>query len=341
MKEYKPKTHKNSSIDTLILTHGDTDGICSGAIAKSAYPNSYLYFTSPVGLLRKIDIAEGYKNVIICDIAIDQKNSVALLQKLRDIAKKSNLLYIDHHPGPADKWNEKWLYNDHASCSAELTYNTLVSKLDKNMRRIAIYGAIGDYADETLKIKTWYKYWDRRTLAFEGGALVQAITFAGREFDFKRMLIEYLYKNKTPSSIPNVLDFAKKCSQNEEMLQLKIRKEIKILENFAYVIDPESYKSKSAIYTAAIGNRKIGAAIEYRANKNVYDISFRSSSDIDLNIILRNIAPKFKGTGGGLPKAAGARIPADNIDNFLIELDREIEKAEIFIKNDVENNNEL
>lgn len=324
MNEYKRDLYKDNFIDTLILTHGDTDGVCSGAIAKCAYPNSHLYFTNPVGLLRKLDIIKGYKNIIICDIAIDERNSEVLLQKLKDIAQKYNLIYIDHHPGPAQSWNETWLYNDHASCSSELTYNTLISRLNNNMRRVAIYGAIGDYADDTPNIKEWYKSWDKRTLFFQGGALSQAIIFAGREFDFKRLLIEHLHKNKLPSSIPNVLEFAKKCSNIEEELQSKIRKEVKILDNFAYVIDPESYKSKSAIYAASIGNRKIGGSAEYRENKHVYDISFRSNSDVDLNIILRKIAKKFEGTGGGLPEAAGARIPADKFNNFLKELDRQI-----------------
>ena len=39
---------------TLILTHGDSDGICSGAIAKTAYPDAYVYFTNPVSLLDEL-----------------------------------------------------------------------------------------------------------------------------------------------------------------------------------------------------------------------------------------------------------------------------------------------
>ncbi|WP_341537171.1 hypothetical protein [Methanosarcina barkeri] len=41
---------------TLVLTHGDSDGICSGAIAKTAYPDAYVYFTNPVNLLEKLGL---------------------------------------------------------------------------------------------------------------------------------------------------------------------------------------------------------------------------------------------------------------------------------------------
>ena len=58
---------------TLILTHGDSDGICSGAIAKTAYPDAYVYFTSPVSLLEKLNLIEDVETLIICDIAIDER----------------------------------------------------------------------------------------------------------------------------------------------------------------------------------------------------------------------------------------------------------------------------
>lgn len=323
---------QDRAIETIIFTHGDSDGICSGAIAKTAYPNSQVYFTSPVSLVKKLDLAKGYKRVIICDIAIDERTSTELLQRLKEVAKESDLIYIDHHPIPENGWNEKWLHNDPCVCSSELTYKVLAHRLNRDVRRVAIYGAIGDYADDSDSVKLWCEDWDKRTLFFEAGALIQAIIYAGREFDFKRFLVEHLAKDKLPSDIPEVLEFARNCSELEEQLRLRIKKQVKSLQNLAYVIDPKGYKSKSAIYAAAYGQRKVGGSAEYRQTKHSYDISFRSRSPVDLNRILRDLAPRYGGTGGGLAEAAGARIPVANFKNFLSDLDIRIGEEEHRLK---------
>ena len=323
---------KERATETIIFTHGDSDGICSGAIAKSAYPDSQVYFTSPVSLLRKLEFGKGYKRVIICDIAIDERTSTQLLQRLRELSRESELIYIDHHPVPQKGWNETWLHNDPCACSSELTYKVFAHRLNRDVRRVAIYGAIGDYADDTDSVKEWSKEWDKRTLFFQAGALIQAVIYAGREFDFKRVLVENLSKDRLPSTIPDVLDFAKKCSDLEEQLRLRIKKQVKSLHNIAYVIDPKGYKSKSAIYAAAYGQRKIGMAAEYRQTKHSYDMSFRSRSPVDLNHILREVAPRYGGTGGGLAEAAGARIPVADFKAFLNELDVRIGEEEQRLK---------
>lgn len=323
---------KERATETIIFTHGDSDGICSGAIAKSAYPDSQVYFTSPVSLLRKLEFGKGYKRVIICDIAIDERTSTQLLQRLRELSRESELIYIDHHPVPQKGWNETWLHNDPCACSSELTYKVFAHRLNRDVRRVAIYGAIGDYADDTDSVKEWSKEWDKRTLFFQAGALIQAVIYAGREFDFKRVLVENLSKDRLPSTIPDVLDFAKKCSDLEEQLRLRIKKQVKSLHNIAYVIDPKGYKSKSAIYAAAYGQRKIGMAAEYRQTKHSYDMSFRSRSPVDLNYILREVAPEYGGTGGGLAEAAGARIPVADFKAFLNELDVRIGEEEQRLK---------
>jgi len=41
---------------------------------------------------------------------------------------------------------------------------------------------------------------------------------------------------------------------------------------------------------------------------------------LDLNVILRELVPKYGGTGGGLPLAAGARVPREAFIEFLMDL---------------------
>jgi RecJ-like exonuclease len=55
--------------------------------------------------------------------------------------------------------------------------------------------------------------------------------------------------------------------------------------------------------------------------RGIIDMSLRTCDvNIDLNKILRHIAPKLGGSGGGHPSAAGARVPEEKFDEFIREL---------------------
>ncbi|MCZ7361815.1 MAG: DHHA1 domain-containing protein [Candidatus Methanoperedens sp.] len=234
-------------MNSIVFTHGDSDGICSGAIAKSAFPGSTVFFTNPVNLLSDLTgISEHYNNIVICDIAIDEKTSIQIKQKLSELAQISDVSYIDHHPVPEGGFNKSWFHHDTCS-SAELTYRIFEKRLNRDIRRVAIYGAIGEFS-ETAAIKKWERLWD--------------------------------------------------------------------------VIDINGYMSKAAIYAGSFGRTLVGVSCEYRPHKQVYDISLRlKNGGVDLNTILRRLAPYHGGTGGGHPFAGGARIPRDELKAFLYDLD--------------------
>lgn len=320
------KSRKHEDKSTLILTHGDSDGVCAGAIAKSAYPEADVYFTSPVGVIDDLNIADGYRNVIISDIAIDEKHCMDLFKRLDEIASVADLTYIDHHPLPDRCVTANWLHHDQGICASELTYKVLEDRLSRDMRRVAIYGAIGDYYDSSPSVKEWLRDWDKRSLFFQAGTLIQALIYSGRNYDFKRKLIVPLSHDKIPTEIPNVLKYAKEGASLEEKLRIHVKHEVKALNNLAYVVDPNGYMSKSAIYAASYGQRDVGISAEFRHKRNAYDMSLRSrnSESVDLNLLLRRIAPLFGGSGGGHAAAAGARIPKDSFNAFLRELDKAI-----------------
>lgn len=310
--------------ETLILTHGDSDGICSGAIAKTAYPDAYVYFTNPVNLLEKLRLIEDVKTLIICDIAIDERNCSQLHAALSGFAEKCDLYYIDHHPLPKSCEKESWFYHDLEACSSELTYRLFEDRLDRDMRRIAIYGAIGDFCDNTPCLKNWVKDWDKRNLYFQAGTLTQAILYKGREYEFKRSLFEPLSKDIIPSNIPELLKLAREAAINEERIRLFVKYNVEALKNSAYIVNTNNSISKAAIYAASYGRREVGIAAEYRERKGAYDLSIRSRGKIDVNHILRSVAPRFGGSGGGHPLAAGARIPEDSLNAFLRAFDKEL-----------------
>ncbi|MDI9395689.1 MAG: DHHA1 domain-containing protein [Euryarchaeota archaeon] len=312
---------------TLILTHGDSDGICSGALAKSAFPDAYVYFTSPVNLLEKLDLIEGVETLIICDIAIDERYFSELYYALEGLADECSLYYIDHHPLPEKCRKEEWFYHDTGVSSSELTYRVFEDYLSKEMRRVAIYGAIGDFCDNTPCIKSWVKDWDKRGLYFQAGTLTQAIIHKGKEYEFKRTLIEPLSKNEIPSNIPDLLELAREAAINEENIRYFVKENVKVLKNSAYIVNINNSISKAAIYAASYGQRDVGITAEYRERKGVYDLSIRSRGKVDLNRLLRSLAPKFGGSGGGHPLAAGARIPEKSLEAFLKAFDKKLGEA--------------
>jgi single-stranded-DNA-specific exonuclease len=312
---------------TLILTHGDSDGICSGAIAKTAYPDAYVYFTSPVNLLDKLSLIEDVETLIICDIALDERHCSRLYPLLNEFAEKCNLYYIDHHPLPNNYGKEDWFYHDIEACSSELTYRLFEDRLNRDMRRVAIYGAIGDFCDNTPHVKSWVKDWDKRNLYFQAGTLIQAIFHKGKDYEFKRNLLDPLSKDIIPSNIPDLLEFAREAAINEEKIRLFVKENVRVLRNSAYIVNTNNSISKAAIYAASYGQREVGIAAEYRERKGAYDLSIRSRGDVDVNRLLRSIAPKFGGSGGGHPLAAGARIPENFLDAFLRAFDTELREA--------------
>lgn len=323
-----PEVQERLKAKTLILTHGDSDGICSGAIAKNAYPNAYVYFTSPVSLLEKLDLIEEVETLIICDIAIDERYCSELFSTLSKFADECNLYYIDHHPLPENCGEKKaWLYHDTEACSSELTYRTFESRLDRDIRRVAIYGAIGDFWDNSPYVKKWEKDWDKRNLYFQAGTLIQAILYKGKDYEFKRRLLEPLSKDIIPSSIPGLLELARDGAINEERLRLFVKENVKTLKNSAYVVNTNNSLSKAAIYAASYGQKDVGIAAEYRDRKNAYDLSIRSRGNVDVNKILRLLTPKFGGSGGGHPLASGARIPEASLNAFLKAFDIKLGEA--------------
>jgi RecJ-like exonuclease len=312
---------------TLILTHGDSDGICSGAIAKTAYPDAYVYFTSPVSLLDKLNLIENVKTLIICDIAIDERRCSELYSVLNKFARKCNLYYIDHHPLPENCKKEDWFYHDVEACASELTYRVFEALLSRDMRRVAIYGAIGDFQDNTPYVKNWVRDWDKRSLYFQAGTLIQAIIHEGKDYDFKRDLLEPLSNDIIPSNIPGLLELAREAAINEEKIRLFVKENVEVLKNSAYIVNTNNSISKAAIYAASYGQREVGIAAEYRERKGAYDLSIRSRGNIDLNRLLRSVASKFGGSGGGHPLAAGARIPEDSLEAFLRAFDKKLGEA--------------
>jgi single-stranded-DNA-specific exonuclease len=311
---------------SIIFTHADSDGICSGALALAANGDSPLFFTNPVSVLSDIDEARGYDRVIVCDIAINLPRSKDMKAKFDALAKECEVIYIDHHPLPPG-FQAKWLFHDDKASAAELTFNYFQNELSPDMSRVAMYGAIGDYEDMTPGARELIDNWDKRSLYYQAGTLSQGIEIGRRDYDFKRGLVRELAKNILPSEIGVLAKNALIAARHEDEMRQRVQRDVVRMRNISYVLDMNGCMGKAAIFARVYGKTTVGLSAEYRNHRDAYDFSTRGIGNVDLNVIIGDVASRNGGTGGGHPRAAGGRIPDKNMKQFLLDLDNAVGSA--------------
>ncbi len=306
---------------TIIFTHGDCDGVCSGALALAANPGAKVFFSSPRSLLSDLEEAKGFERLIASDLAINISTSGQFKATMDVLSKKMEIIYLDHHPLP-DGFTAPWLIHDIDSCGSLLTFKYFIDDLDPDINRVAMYGAIGDYRDGSPFALELTTHWDKRSLYYQAGTVSQGVELERRDYDFKRYMLNMLSRNVLPSEISELASRAKESSRMEDDMRKRVEHDVVKMKNLSYVIDPNGSISKAAIYARVYGKTPVGISAEHRADKQVYDISVRALGDANLNILLDNIASKYGGSGGGHSQAGGGRVPENNLVAFLTDMDR-------------------
>lgn len=311
---------------TRIFTHGDGDGLCAGAIALCARPDAEVSFTSPANVAGDLKRARPGDEVIICDIALPDGGLDELLATMRELASSGALIYIDHHPLPPsidESAIPGVVVHELGPCAAELAYRTFEKEVPREMLKVAVYGAVADYADDTPLVKAALNAMDKRTAYLEAGILVSGLDTLKHDRDAKLDVLRHLAAGRPPSAHRGLVGAALLQAWHEEELEERISKSVVKLSHVAYVIDPRGPLGKSAIYAMAAAGAVVGLA--FNIEDDHADVSLRTRSDkVDLNVIVRPLARSLGGTGGGHPKAAGAKIPKDKVEEFAKELDKAI-----------------
>ncbi len=316
----------------LILSHGDVDGICSAALISRWRKDVKVFFSHPYGLLEdlKENIKNGpYDNIFILDISLNERDLNELLALFKQLG---NVIYIDHHPlplgihiGDIRRVTSKFVYSQFA-CTSELVYRFLERRIPGDLSRVAIYGGIGDYMDTTPYMKELLRFWDKRSLYFEAGILINSLERKRGDYDFKRELVNYLRKNLLPSEWRLLVGLAIEEAKIEEKLRNWVKDNVKKVGNIAFVINPPGPLSRAAIFAKAVTRAPVGLAGVIRKKDKMIDMSLRANEIpmLDLNLILRKLSLKFGGSGGGHKYACGARIPAGKFEKFISSLDKEV-----------------
>lgn len=313
-------------MERIILAHGDCDGVCSASIVLSAKRDAKVVFTNPVGLLSELRLIEAGET-IITDIALTPAHRDGIVAEFKRLSSTGGVVYLDHHPLPPGLELKdlpvKTIEGTEGACASELAYTYFKEVLDPEMSRVAVYGAIGDYSDDTPGIREILKNWDKRELYLEAGILIAALEgVKRRDFAFKRSLVEYLSENRLPSMDVNLVETAIRESGRDEEMRSVVKSLVKTYGRVAYVVNVEWSLGKAATYARAYGNAVVGVAAEESGGH--MDLSIRSFGLKDLHRITSEVAEKLGGVGGGHENATGARIPREKLLDFIEMLDEKL-----------------
>jgi len=308
---------------TFILCHADADGICSGAIALSKFPGAEVFFTKPVSLLADLKDVQADR-IVITDIAITKRDAREILALLKEKARRAEIYYFDHHPLPNNiseeelKRTVKWFHKLKVSAS-EIIYQHFRDEIPRERVWPAIYGAIADYTENTPFVQTVLKNWERRALYFEVSTLVLGTKVEEfTSYDIKRDLVKLLARGGNPSDLYGLVNAAKAAVTLEFELYRDVKKQAKVKGNIAWVenLHTFGFRGAAALFSATVRRVPVGFCVH--ARKGHLDITIRTRDySIQLNKIAEKIAEKVGGSGGGLPEAAGARIPEGKLEDFI------------------------
>jgi RecJ-like exonuclease len=318
---------------SVVLTHGDLDGITSGAIALLVFPGSDFYFTRPSQVHQDLyRVAKDKPDIVhVSDIAINSKKFSEVLRALDRFPESTEIHWTDHHPMTTKERRELEkrvdLVHDTGPCAAELVYRKFEGPLPEHALRLALYGAIGDYCDDTPFAQTHFDDVDKRTLYLEAGLLVQAL----QEIDYRKEskdLVHQLAMGIKPSSMDDIVSLALKATRIEHEVFRYVQQNARKLGPVGYVLDMpiNGYRGKSAKFSAYVTDSKVG--ISARSSDEEVDMSIRRrGTKVDLNKTLNTILKDIEGSsGGGHPAAAGASLDRNDFPRFLQLLADHVDK---------------
>ena len=308
-----------------VFAHGDGDGVCSAAIVKFLYPEAEIWFTKPSSLHTYLKELQPGTPLFILDIAINELHKEEIFKKLAELSGEAEVTYLDHHPLPLQVFKRdvpcNFIHQTGVSTS-ELAFHYFSPPPE--LDRVALWGAISDYCEETDFVRERLSSYDRRTIYMEAGLLSEALSEA--DFDYKRQVVEALSKGASPVEVPGIFELILRANQKAKEVLEYVRRSVKVEGNLAIVYDLPSSSSggKAAFNALGLTGADVGVCVLRKGEE--MDISMRRRAGVNLNldILLRKVELRFGGSGGGHEGAAGARIPVQNFEGFMETLKREI-----------------
>ena len=314
---------KSSKLDqtskTMCVSHiKDVDGCVCAAIIKHAARSHYLL--ANYGNINEClrSIYESFDHVYVCDIGINE-TTVKEFERIRRFAE---LTYIDHHHLDAavlesiQNMGVNVIHN-HRDCASVLAHDHFKEALPREAGLLASYAAVSDRLENGPLARKIIRMYDRDFVLFETMLLSYAIERAN--VDYKKRLIPKLSKLEYPHLIPDIPKLALEQAERIATLRKELPQRAQNIGNLFYADSKGDSTSAIANLLLDICDAAVGVGYDTNEKTRISDLSIRGAArmKVDLGKKAAKLARDFGGTGGGHPKASGARIPATRLMEFL------------------------
>lgn len=322
----------------IIITHGDVDGLCAGALLLKEFKRNgseaKVFITQPFSLHSVLNDIRKNKlkgSLIIVDLALTDKS---VKYKNGDVEKcrlPRGSIVIDHHP-PSEKFRKY------------LDTNGVYHKFEMNVSASQIVGPlvqkskINDYIVRLGGVGDWTII-DKK-LGEESMKLSAAMSWNHRDDDFRLEIMKDLINGKHVNEMEEVrrrakLAFAKLDQTKKEGAELFRG------EYFLLVFYEEGFSRASALASKlAAASKKVSLVLSLLSgNKSRYLLTARSPDKINgKSIDLLKILDEFKvgNEGGGLEKAASFTIRKNQLGELVEYLEIKDTDLRGVLKNDNE-----
>lgn len=311
----------------LIVFHRDADGLCSAVVARKALERAGLKPDIMVTHLEKTAELESvakseYNVVIFLDLALDHLGG-------KFWNEKQKVLIVDHHPfrkdlnpGNVVHFNSHFFSEGYFPASY-LTYKIFSELADiKDMGWVSVLGTIADYGYEDCRdlLDKYISVKEKGEMfGTKYGRAATMVNGASFFFGFEKMA-------DILTSAKNVDEFMenKKIGSYYEKFNKEIEKLKKkfwgIAEKTGKVyfahIESKIDRIQSSLLTQLARENPDKILIIWHKTKGKIKLSGRAQTGYDLGAIFKEAAKFSGGSGGGHKPAAGAMIPASNIEKF-------------------------
>ncbi len=306
----------------VVITHSDTDGVVSAAIAKAKYPGARLVFTRPYALIKTVkDVVSDERRprmIVIADLELSGGFAPALSKILSPIRGETFVLYADHHPATLESARRcpdvfDVMLFDEQKCAAQLILSALFPGNNGHLSSLATMAAIFDRCAGG----------DVDPVLFtESQLLTKALQVDPWDFEFMEEVAEKLASGKLPSAIPGVMERVRESMGRYKELLTKIRERLREVAPGLYMADAKDMTG--AGHWGAVAQKlssEVGAAVvlicpSSRQGSVVITARRPKHVDIDLLSVVGEACRAVGGHAGGHSSAIGGRIPVAACEAF-------------------------
>ncbi len=315
-------TKRELNSKTICVSHiKDVDGCVCAALIRHVKKSRFLL--ANYGNLNEClrSIYDTHNLVYVSDLGINE-TTVKEFARIRQFAE---LVYIDHHPLNTEVLESiqeigvKVVHNQR-DCAGALTYKLFEADLPHEAGLLASYAAISDRMENGPVAKRLLRKFDRDFVLFETMLLSYALERA--DIDYKKKLVPKLSEFEYPHQIADISKLALEQAERVATLRRELPLRTQRIGNVFYADSKGNSTGTIANLLIEICDATISIGYDTNEKTQISDLSIRGAikAKVDLGEKASELAKKFGGTGGGHPKASGARIPTSKLMEFICAL---------------------